>query len=498
MFLALFKFFHKFWWVPMRITRVMSSQGIRGPPYSFIYGNTKEISNMIKRSTSVPMDVSHDIFPRIQPHYDSWLRIYGKNILYWQGPQPELVVTKPELLKQLMSVRELSTRRVQGVGPVFDKIFGGGLIFSQGEKWAKQRKIAAHAFNGDRLKNMVPTMVESVDTMLKRWKDAGTKERDVHEEFRTMTSEVIAKIVFGSSYEKGKQIFEMQGELFRLGAKQLSKTRLPGFGMIFKDKEDLETNKLLAGIQDIITKIIRNRDYTIVSEDEDNSTTDYLGILLNARHDANDNYKLAIQDIIDECRTFYIAGHGTISLLLTWATLLLGIHTEWQEKARKEVQEVFGNHNPSSEGIARLKKMSMIINETLRLYPPAISTGRKVYKETRVGDLVLPANLSLQIPFLPLHQDREIWGEDAHLFKPERFSEGVANAVNSNPGAFIPFGYGPRICVGNNFGINEAKITLSMILQRYRFTLSPNYVHAPVHYISLRPKSGVQIIFQAL
>ncbi|KAJ0552474.1 putative cytochrome P450 superfamily [Helianthus annuus] len=176
--LALFKFFHKFWWVPMRITRVMNSQGIRGPPYSFIYGNTKEISNMIKRSTSVPMDISHDIFPRIQPHFDSWLHIYGpyilfivhltcacittgilnvcfdvgKNVLYWQGPQPELVVTEPELLKQLMSVRELSTTRVQGVGPVFDKIFGGGLIFSQGEKWAKQRKLAAHAFNGDRLK----------------------------------------------------------------------------------------------------------------------------------------------------------------------------------------------------------------------------------------------------------------------------------------------------------------------------------------------------------
>ncbi|KAJ0721466.1 hypothetical protein HanOQP8_Chr08g0275861 [Helianthus annuus] len=75
--LALFKFFHKFWWVPMRINRVMSSQRIRGPPYSFIYGNMKEISIMIKQSTSFPMDISHDIFPRIQPHFDSWLHIYG-------------------------------------------------------------------------------------------------------------------------------------------------------------------------------------------------------------------------------------------------------------------------------------------------------------------------------------------------------------------------------------------------------------------------------------
>ncbi|KAF5794250.1 putative 11-oxo-beta-amyrin 30-oxidase [Helianthus annuus] len=284
---------------------------------------------------------------------------------------------------------------------------------------------------------MVPTMVESVDMMLKRWKDAGTKEKDVHEEFLTMTSEVISKIVFGSNYEEGKQIFQKQGALIGLAAKQLSKIRLPGFG-------------------------------------------------------------LSIQDIIDECRTFYIAGHGTISILLTWATLLLGIHTEWQEKAREEVQQVFGNQNPSSEGIPRLKKMSMIINETLRLYPPGISTTRKVQKETHVGDLVLPPNLNLQIPALPFHQDRGTWGEDAHLFKPERFSEGVANVVNSNPGAFLPFGYGPRICVGNNFAINESKITLSMILQHYRFTLSPNYVHAPYQHITLRPKSGVQIIFQAL
>ncbi|KAJ0763858.1 putative 11-oxo-beta-amyrin 30-oxidase [Helianthus annuus] len=400
-----------------------------------------------------------------------------------------------------MSVRELTTR-IQGTGPAFHKIFGGGLIFSQGEKWATQRKLATHAFNGERLKvssykqfirellwshyrvkppshehvlNMVPTMVESVDMMLKRWKDAGTKEKDVHEEFLAMTSEVISKIVFGSNYEEGKQIFQKQGALIGLAAKQLSKIRLPGFGMMFKDKEDLETDKLLAGIQDIITKMIRNRENMMVSGDEDNSTTDYLGILLNSRHDVKDSYRLSLQDIIDECRTFYIAGHGTISILLTWATLLLGIHTEWQEKAREEVQEVFGNQNPSSEGIPRLKK-----------------------KEMHVGDLVLPPNLNLQIPALPFHQDRGTWGEDAHLFKPERFSEGVANVVSSNPGAFLPFGYGPRICVGNNFAINESKITLSMILQHYRFTLSPNYVHAPYQHITLRPKSGVQIIFQAL
>ncbi|KAI3817118.1 hypothetical protein L1987_10907 [Smallanthus sonchifolius] len=495
--LPLFKFFHKFWWVPMRVKYVMNSQGIRGPPYSFIYGNIKEISNMIKRSTSSPMDISHYIFPRIQPHFDSWLNIYGKNFMYWQGPQAELVVTEQELLKEIMSVREISMGKPD-MPHIFGKVFGGGLPFTQGDKWAKQRKVASHSLNGERLKNFVPTMVESVDMMLKRWKDAGTKEKEVYQEFKIMTSDVISRTVFGSNYEEGKQIFEKQATLTLLAAKNLFKLRLPCFGMIYKDKDDAETDKLVAGIRDIIMKMIRNREKMMISGDEDSSMTDYLGILLKARLDTDNNYKLTIQDIIDECKTFYIAGHGTISLLLSWVTLLLGIHTEWQEKARKEVQEVFGNQNPSSEGIARLKKMGMIINETLRLYPPAISTTRKVLKETRVGNLVLPPNLNIQIPALALHQDPRIWGEDAHLFKPERFSEGVANAVNNNPGAFLPFGYGPRNCVGSNFAINEAKITLSMILQRYRFTLSPNYVHAPVHLVTLRPKSGIQIVFQAL
>ncbi|XP_076909836.1 cytochrome P450 CYP749A22-like [Bidens hawaiensis] len=495
---TLFKFFHKFWWVPMHIKYVMNSQGISRPSYRFIYGNTNEISDMIRKSTSSPMETSHYIFSQVQPHIDSWLRIYGKNILYWHGPQAELLVTEPELLKEIMSVREISMEK-PGVGPIFNKILGGGLVLSQGDKWAIQRKIATHAFNGQRLKNMVPTMVESAKMMLERWKKIETKEMDVYNEFRILASEVISRTAFGSSYEKGMQLFQKLWALTQLVSKTAYKTRLPGIGIIFKDKDDEESEKLKAGVHYLIMQMIKNREKMILSgSNEDNSTTDYLGLLLKAHHESDGSYKLSIQDIIDDCKTFYSAGHATSYLLLSWVTFLLGIHTDWQEVAREEVQEVFGNRNPSLEGIARLKKIGKIINETLRLYPPSISTNRKVLKETKVGNLVLPAKLNLHIPILALHQDPGIWGEDAHLFKPERFSEGIASVVNNNPGAFLPFGYGPRICVGYNFAINEAKITLSMILQRYIFTLSPNYVHAPVQYISLRPMYGIQIMFQAL
>ena len=138
-------------------------------------------------------------------------------------------------------------------------------------------------------------------------------------------------------------------------------------------------------------------------------------------------------------------------------------------------------------------QMNMIINETLRLYPPVLNITRKVGRRVKLGNVVLPANLTLSISTLALHCDPQTWGEDAHLFKPERFSEGVAKATNNNPGVFLPFGLGPRNCVGMNFAINQTKIALSMILQRYAFSLSPTYIHSPVHILTARPQHGIQV-----
>lgn len=142
--------------------------------------------------------------------------------------------------------------------------------------------------------------------------------------------------------------------------------------------------------------------------------------------------------------------------------------------------------------------MGMIINESLRLYPPVVGIIREVGTKTRLGKLVLPANIGLYIPNLKLHHDPQIWGNDVQLFKPERFSEGITKATNNNLGAFIPFGLGPRTCVGFNFATMEAKIALSMILQRYTFSLSPAYVHSPTQLLTTSPQHGVQVILHTL
>ncbi|KAF8389901.1 hypothetical protein HHK36_024419 [Tetracentron sinense] len=496
---SLVKFLYKVWWNPIRIRKVMGSQGIKGPSYRFIHGSTKEVMNMMKESMSRPMELSHDVFPRLQPHIHSWTQKYGMNYLSWYGPKAQLIVTEPELIKEILSNRDGAYPKTEVEGFI-KKLLGDGLVTSEGKKWSKQRKLANHAFQAENLKGMIPEMIASVEIMLERWKHHEGKEIEVFEEFRIMTSEVISRTAFGSSYLEGKNIFEMLMKLAFITSTNAYKIRFPGIGKLLQTRDDMDSEKLERGIQESIVQIIKGREEKVMTGELDGFGDDFLGFLVKAHHDADKNKRISIEDMVDECKTFYIAGHETTTSLLTWTILLLAIDTDWQEKARKEVIGLFGkrNPNPDDNGIARLKTMNMIINESLRLYPPVIEFTRRVARETRLGKLILPPNIKLNISSLAVHHNPHIWGEDVHIFNPERFSEGVAKATNNNIATFMPFGLGPRTCVGLNFVSIEAKLALSMILQRYAFTLSPAYVHMPVQVLTTRPKHGLQIILHPL
>jgi len=409
-----------------------------------------------------------------------------------------LVVTEPELVKEILNNKDGAylKERVEGL---MKKLFGDGILVAEGEKWLKVRKIANHAFHGESLKGMIPAMIRSVETMLERWREHEGNEIEVYEEFRLLTSEVISRTAFGSSYSEGENIFDMSLKLGMIISRNGFKIRLPGIRKFLKLRDDLEADKIEQAIRESIIGMINKREEKMTRGEETNYEIDYLGSLMKANHDPVEKMiRISVDDMVDECKTFYLAGQETTNGVLAWSVFLLAIHTDWQEKARKEVLELFGQQNPNAEGITRLKIMSMILNETLRLYPPVTSMRRRVEREVKLGKLFIPAKTNVVLPILAINQDPEIWGQDVHFFKPERFAEGVAKATNSNITGFIPFGFGPRICVGLNFAANETKIALSMILQRYKFTLSPNYVHAPIQILTVRPQKGIQIMLSKL
>ena len=139
----------------------------------------------------------------------------------------------------------------------------------------------------------------------------------------------------------------------------------------------------------------------------------------------------------------------------------------------------------------------MILNEVLRLYPPVISLCQHTYKETRIGNIHLPAGVDLALPMLLIHHDPELWGDDVEEFRPERFLGGVSRASKDKL-ALFPFGWGPRTCIGQNFAMLEAKMALAMILQNFEFNLSPSYIHAPHTVMILQPQHDAQIIIHQL
>ncbi|XP_038722340.1 cytochrome P450 CYP749A22-like [Tripterygium wilfordii] len=493
-----FKFVHKVWWRPVQVQNFMASQGIKGPPYKLLYGSMKDMMQIIKESMSKPSDLSHDMFVKAQPHYHTWFKKYGTNFLYFQGPKPTLFVSEAELAKDVLNNKEKAYPKAE-LESYVKKLIGNSLVTYEGEQWSKMRKLANHAFHGETLKNMVSDMVASTETMMAGWKSHEGREIEVYEEFKLLTSEVISRTAFGSSFVEGKDIFEKLRKVIVIAHTPPPKFRIPGTSLIFKNSGEMEAEKLVTEMKYSILGIIRKRESQAISSGEaEEYGNDYLGLLLRTFHDADESKRISLEDVIDECKGIYFAGQETTTNLLSWVVMLLAIHTDWQEEARKEVQKAFAGRNPTQEGIAKLKTITMIIHETLRLYPPAMGVIRKVGRKVRLGKLDLLPDMYCFVSIVKLHHDPQIWGEDVNLFKPERFAEGVAKATKNEAAAFFPFSIGPRICAGSNFAVTEAKIALSMILQRYSFTLSPAYVHSPLKVFVLRPQNGVQIILRPL
>ncbi|KAJ0101591.1 hypothetical protein Patl1_04989 [Pistacia atlantica] len=452
------------WFRPKKLERYLRQQGLKGRPYRFMYGDIKENAMMLKEAKSKPLIISDDISPVVLPFLHKLVKDYGSN----EFPKPK------------------------AINPI-SKLLATGLANYGGEKWTKHRRIINPAFHLDKLKLMLPEFYKVCSEMICKWEKLASKEGscelDVWPYLVKLTGDVISRTAFGSNFEEGRRIFQLQTELADLTLQAIQSAYIPGSRfdvrnvkfynplMFLPSESNKRMKELEKEIRALLLGIIKNREKAMKAGEA--TKNDLLGILMESNiteireNGNNKNVGMTINDVIEECKLFYFAGQETTSVLLVWTLVLLSKHQNWQAGAREEVLRVFGHNKPNYDELNHLK---------ILLAPRAID------RETKLGNLSLPAGVEITLPIVLVHHDQELWGDDALEFKPERFSEGISKATK-NQVSYFPFGWGPRICIGQNFALMEAKMALALILKNFTFELSPSYVHAPLISASIHTDS---------
>ncbi|KZV51847.1 hypothetical protein F511_06890 [Dorcoceras hygrometricum] len=483
------------WWKPKKLEKYLRRAGVEGNSYKLMYGDMVESKKLTAEAWAKPMPLNHSVAPRVNPFLYQMVQKYGRISLSWHERSPQLLVADPGLVKLIFSERDGHFRKAP-LNPLVD-LLTLGLSTLEGDQWARRRRLITPAFHLEKIQRMVPAFLTSCSNLVERWNrtlvDSGGRfELDIAPEMQNLSSDVIARAAFGSSFVEAETIFELQKEQAVLVLEAFQSLYFPGFRFL-PTKKNRRRYEIDRKIKARLKEMILSKE---TKAKKGNPDDDLLSLLIQCQKQSDN--EMTIDDIMEECKLFYFAGQETTATWLTWTMVVLSMHPNWQEKAREEVIQVFGKRKPDVKALNQLKIVSMILQEVLRLYTPVPTQSRYTLKTTQIGDMEIPAGVKLILPLMLLHHDPEYWGEDVEEFKPERFSEGVSKAAKDDQVAFFPFGWGQRFCLGQNFAMVEAKLALSMILQHFSFDLSPSYTHAPYTVITLQPQYGAPLILHRI
>jgi cytochrome P450 len=410
---------------------------------------------------------------------------FGDVVYFRIGPRRGYLLTNPEDVRHVLQ----DNARNYHKSPLYDKLrlfLGNGLLTSEDDLWLRQRRIAQPAFHRQRMTALAGVMADAARNAAARWQPFASAGQpvDIDEEMMRLTRTVVVRALLGadlgpftSTIDQAWAIVNQHvGESFwSLGFADGWPTR--------KNRRFQAARAVLRGAVDhVITERRRNPS----------DSADLLSMLMSAR-DEETGEAMTDEQLRVEVMTFLLAGQETTSLALTWTWYLLSQNPLARQRLEDELDAVLDGRSPEYPDLANLPYLRMVIDEAMRLYPPAWGFSRQALADDRLGGFLLPRGwMAFVIPYV-LHRLPAFW-TDPDTFDPERFSP--ERSADRPKFAYIPFGAGPRQCIGNQFALIETQLIVATLAQAYRLQLVPRHRAEPWPLITLRPRYGMPMIIE--
>jgi len=409
-------------------------------------------------------------------------RTYGNMTTIYFGKNPAVLLFRPEYIRYVLveHPRDFSNRGVLR-NDNDDGFASEGLLTIDGEKHRQQRRAVQPAFHKKQVEGYASIINQYTQELLKTWYPGD--RLDMSRAMQELTLRIVSKCLF--SIDLSSQLGPLSDAFD--GVIGSSTSMAEDLLNIRIDNPITGYGKRMAATRQLDVLI-----YTLIAQrrEDERDYNDVLSMLMSAQSGEDPDTKLTEKQIHDHILTFLAAGHETTAITLVWTFYLLSQYPQVRIKLQNEIRSVLAGREPTADDLARIPYLDWVLDESMRLYPPAWLQMRFVTKEAEIDGVKLPVGTLLILSQWVMHRLPEIW-QDSEVFKPERWNP--ANEQHIPPGAYFPFGGGPRTCIGMPLAQMEARIILASILQRYTPQPIPGYTPGFQPAITLRPKRHLEV-----